>query len=30
MTTQKIVNRDFILSFFTQFVFSLVFCILIP
>ena len=30
MTTQKIINRDFILSFFTQFVFSLVFCILIP
>ena len=30
MTTQKIVNRDFILSFFTQFFFSLVFCILIP
>jgi len=30
MTKQKIVNRDFVLSFFTQFVFSLVFCILIP
>ena len=30
MTTQKIVSRDFILSFFAQFVFSSVFCILIP
>ncbi len=30
MTIREIVNRDFILSFFTQFVFSLVFCILIP
>ena len=30
MTTEKIVNRDFILSFFAQLVFSLVFCILIP
>jgi predicted MFS family arabinose efflux permease len=30
MTTQKIVIRDFILSCFTQFVFSSVFCILIP
>ena len=30
MTTQKIVGRDFILSFFAQFVFSSVFCILIP
>ncbi len=30
MTTEKIVSRDFILSFFIQFVFSSVFCILIP
>ncbi len=30
MTIQKIISRDFILSFFTQFVFSSVFCILIP
>lgn len=30
MTTEKIVSRDFILSFFAQFVFSSVFCILIP
>lgn len=30
MTLQKIVSRDFILIFFTQFVFSTVFCILIP
>jgi MFS family permease len=30
MTLQKTISRDFILSFFTQFVFSSVFCILIP
>jgi MFS family permease len=30
MTTPKILNRDFLLSFLTQFVFSLVFCLLIP
>ncbi len=30
MSMQKIVGRDFILSFFAQFVFSSVFCILIP
>jgi len=30
MHTQKIVGRDFILSFFAQFLFSSVFCILIP
>ena len=30
MTTQKILTRDFILSFFAQFAFSSVFCILIP
>ncbi|HSB04420.1 MAG TPA: MFS transporter [Thermodesulfobacteriota bacterium] len=30
MTTQKILPRDFILSFFAQFAFSCVFCILIP
>jgi predicted MFS family arabinose efflux permease len=30
MTIPKIVSRDFILSFFTQFAFSSVFCILIP
>ena len=30
MTTQKILSRDFILCFFAQFAFSLVFCLLIP
>ncbi len=30
MTTQKMFSRDFILSFFAQFAFSSVFCILIP
>jgi len=30
MTTQKILSRDFILCFFAQFTFSLVFCLLIP
>jgi predicted MFS family arabinose efflux permease len=30
MTTQKILSRDFILCFFAQFSFSLVFCLLIP
>jgi len=30
MTTQKILSRDFLLSFFAQFTFSCVFCILIP
>ena len=30
MITQKILSRDFILSFFAQFAFSCVFCILIP
>jgi len=30
MTTKKILTRDFILSFFAQFAFSSVFCILIP
>lgn len=30
MTLQKTISRDFILSFFAQFVFSSVFCILIP
>ena len=30
MNLQKIVSRDFILSFFAQFVFSSVFCLLIP
>lgn len=30
MTLQKIISRDFILSFFAQFVFSSVFCMLIP
>ncbi len=30
MTQQKIFSRDFILCFFAQFVFSMVFCILIP
>ena len=30
MTAQKILTRDFILSFFAQFAFSCVFCILIP
>ena len=30
MTTQKILNRDFILCFFAQFAFSSVFCLLIP
>jgi len=30
MTTQKILSRDFILCFFAQFAFWLVFCLLIP
>jgi MFS family permease len=30
MTTEKILSRDFVLSFFAQFAFSCVFCILIP
>ena len=30
MTTQKILSRDFLLTFFAQFAFSCVFCILIP
>lgn len=30
MTTEKILTRDFVLSFFAQFAFSSVFCILIP
>jgi len=30
MATQKILTRDFVLSFFAQFAFSSVFCILIP
>ena len=30
METQKILTRDFVLSFFAQFVSSFIFCILIP